>query len=70
MVQPTLASTLRMAVDLANRLDKLVDGATGLHGAIDSEVEGSFRAAIKELRQAIADARKLAKGLPTVVDEG
>jgi hypothetical protein len=61
MAQPTLASTHRMAPDVANSLDKLVDDITGLNGPIDSEIEENIRPAVKELREAIADARKMAE---------
>jgi hypothetical protein len=70
MAQPTLVSTLRMAANVADSLDKLLNGITGLNGGIDSEIEENVRPAVRELREAIADAWKLAKGLPTVVDEG
>jgi len=61
VVQPTLASTLRMAADLANNLDKFLDGITGLHGSIDAEIEENIRAAVRELHAAVAVAQTLAR---------
>jgi hypothetical protein len=70
MAQPTLASTLRMAANVADSLHKLLDGITGLNGGIDSEIDENVRPAVNELREAIEDARKLAKVTPAAVGEG
>jgi hypothetical protein len=70
MTQPTLSSTLHMAANVADSLDKLLAGITGLNGGIDSEINENVRPAVKELWEAIADARKLAKVTPAAVVEG
>jgi hypothetical protein len=53
MARPTLASTLRMAADVANNLDKFLDGITGLHGPIDAAIKENIWAAVQRRRSAL-----------------